>query len=44
MLREQGAQVDDVLCVIDRSEGKTEKITEAHLRLRPLFTMKDPLP
>jgi orotate phosphoribosyltransferase len=44
MLREQGAQVDDVLCVIDRSEGKTEKITEAHLRLRPLFTMNDLLP
>jgi orotate phosphoribosyltransferase len=38
MLRKEGAYVDDVLCVIDRSEGKIEKITEAHLRLRPLFT------
>ena len=44
MLRKEGAQVDDVLCVIDRSEGKTEKITEAHLRLRPLFTMAELLP
>ena len=41
MIRKDGAFVDDVLCVIDRSEGKTEKMTEAHLRLRPLFTMKE---
>ena len=44
MLRKEGAHVDDVLCVIDRSEGQTEKITNAHLRLRPLFTMKDLIP
>lgn len=44
MLRKEGAFVDDVLCVIDRSEGKTEKINEAHLRLRPLFTMPELLP
>ncbi len=44
MLRKEGAFVDDVLCVIDRSEGKTEKITEAHLRLRPLYTMAELLP
>lgn len=41
MLREAGALVDDVLCVIDRSEGQTEKINQAHLRLRPLFTMAE---
>jgi orotate phosphoribosyltransferase len=41
MLREVGALVDDVLCVIDRSEGQTEKISQAHLRLRPLFTMAE---
>lgn len=41
MLRKEGAFVDDVLCVIDRSEGKTEKITSAHLRLRELFKMSD---
>ena len=41
MLRKEGAFVDDVLCVIDRSEGKTEKLAEAHLRLRPLFTMAE---
>lgn len=44
MLRKEGAFVDDVLCVIDRSEGKIEKITEAHLRLRPFFTMDELLP
>jgi orotate phosphoribosyltransferase len=44
MLRKEGAFVDDVVCVIDRSEGKTEKMTEAHLRLRPLFTMQELLP
>jgi orotate phosphoribosyltransferase len=41
MLRDVGALVDDVLCVIDRSEGQTEKISQAHLRLRPLFTMAE---
>lgn len=41
MLRKEGAFVDDVLCVIDRSEGKTEKITGAHLRLRELFKMNE---
>ena len=44
MLRKEGIFVDDVLCVIDRSEGKTEAMTAAHLRLRPLFTMKELLP
>jgi orotate phosphoribosyltransferase len=41
MLRDAGAMVDDVLCVIDRSEGQTDKINQAHLRLRPLFTMAE---
>jgi orotate phosphoribosyltransferase len=41
MIRKEGAFVDDVLCVIDRSEGKTEALEAAHLRLRPLFTMHD---
>ncbi len=41
MIRKEGAFVDDVLCVIDRSEGKTERLTEAQLRLRPLLTMEE---
>jgi len=44
MLRKEGAFVDDVLCVIDRSEGQTEKMVAAHLRLRALFKMQDLLP
>ena len=38
-LRGDGALVEEVLCVIDRSEGKTEKIASAGLRMRSLFTM-----
>lgn len=41
MVRDQGAFVDDVLCVIDRSEGKTEKLEAAHLRLKSVVTMAD---
>lgn len=41
MIRKEGAFVDDVLCVIDRSEGNTEQLESAHLRLRPLLTMKE---
>lgn len=37
-LRNSGAVVEHALCVIDRSEGKTEKIVEAGLQLRALFT------
>lgn len=41
MVREQGAFVDDVLCVIDRSQGKTEQLEAAHLRLRSILTMNE---
>jgi orotate phosphoribosyltransferase len=40
-LRGEGALIDTVLCVIDRSQGKTEKIQGAGLALRPLFTMAE---
>lgn len=40
-LRSEGAVIEDVVCVIDRSEGKTEKIAEAKLRLHALFTMAE---
>lgn len=40
-LRSEDAIIDHVLCVIDRSEGKTEKIKEAGLELRPLYTMAE---
>lgn len=40
-LRSEGAIIDHVLCVIDRSQGKTEKIKEAGLELRPLYTMAE---
>ena len=38
-LRSEGAIIEDVLCVIDRSEGKTEKITAAQIKIHALFTM-----
>ncbi len=38
-LRSEGALIEDVLCVIDRSEGRTEKITAAKLNVHALFTM-----
>lgn len=40
-LRSEGAMIGTVLCVIDRSEGKNEKIREAGLEMRPLFTMAE---
>ena len=40
-LRESGAFVEQVICVIDRSEGKTEKIVSAGLKHRALFTMAE---
>jgi orotate phosphoribosyltransferase len=40
-LRSEGAVIDTVLCVIDRSEGQTEKIVGAGLKLKPLFTMAE---
>lgn len=41
MLRQQKAIVKNVLCVIDRSHGQTEKLTKAGLALQALFQMKD---
>jgi orotate phosphoribosyltransferase len=38
-LRQDGAIIEDVLCVIDRSEGQTQKMTEAGIRHHALFTM-----
>lgn len=40
-LRSEGAVIDTVLCVIDRSEGKTEKLQQAGLKHIPLFTMAE---
>lgn len=40
-LRTDGALISDVLCVIDRSEGKTEKLVGANLKLHPLYTMQE---
>lgn len=40
-LRGEGAEISQVLCVIDRSEGQTQKIREAGLELQALFTMAE---
>lgn len=40
-LRERGAIVTDVLCVIDRSEGDHSALDASALRVRSLFTMAD---
>lgn len=40
-LREQGAIVDTVLCVIDRESSGKEKLAEQGLTLHPLFTMTE---
>jgi orotate phosphoribosyltransferase len=40
-LRSDGANINTVLCVIDRSEGQTQKITDAGLRLVALYTMAE---
>jgi orotate phosphoribosyltransferase len=40
-LRERGAVVDTVLCVIDREAGGPEAFAEIGLALRPLFTMTE---
>ena len=37
-LREDGALVEVVLCVVDREQGGREALTEIGLELRPLFT------
>lgn len=38
-LRERGAEIDTVLCVIDRQAGGTENLAKYGLELRALFTM-----
>lgn len=40
-LRSEDAVIDTVLCVIDRSEGQTQKIEAAGLKLKSLFTMAE---
>jgi orotate phosphoribosyltransferase len=40
-LRNRGANVDDVLCVIDRSEGDHAKLDAISLRVRSLFKKAD---
>jgi orotate phosphoribosyltransferase len=40
-LRSEGAIVEHILCVIDRSEGQTKKIEQAGLKHRSLFTMAE---
>jgi orotate phosphoribosyltransferase len=40
-LRKDGATIEHVLCVIDRTQGQTEKITQAGLTFRALFTMAE---
>lgn len=44
MLRQEGAVIQNVLCVIDRSQGQTEKLDGAQLKMSSLFQMKDLLP
>lgn len=40
-LRKDGAIITDVVAVIDRSEGKTEKLQKAELTLHTVFTMAE---
>lgn len=40
-LREHGAQIVCVLCVIDREEGGAQKLADNNLALRSLFKMRD---
>lgn len=39
-LREDGAVINDVVCVIDRQSGGTENLAKADLNLTSLFTMQ----
>jgi orotate phosphoribosyltransferase len=43
-LRERGAEIEAVLCVIDRQQGGREALAAAGLALRSVFTMEDLLP
>jgi orotate phosphoribosyltransferase len=40
-LRQQGAKIDTVLCVIDRKSGGRERLAQEGLRLGSLFTISD---
>lgn len=40
-LRQRGAIIDTVLCVIDREAGGAENLAQAGLTLKPLFTMSE---
>ncbi len=40
-LRDQGAHVDVVVCVIDRKSGGSANLARAELELRSVFTMTD---
>jgi orotate phosphoribosyltransferase len=40
-LREEGAILADVVCVIDRESGGPASLTEVKLNLKPLFTMSE---
>lgn len=40
-LRDAGAHLETVLCVIDRQAGGAEKLQENYLELRSLFTMEE---
>lgn len=40
-LRQRGAIIDTVVCVIDREAGGAEHLAKEGLTLRPLFTMSD---
>ena len=40
-LRERGAIVDEVLCVIDRSRGDHARLDAVALQARSLFTLDD---
>jgi len=40
-LREAGFNVGAVLCVLDREEGGRERLAEAGLDLKPIFTRKE---
>ena len=43
-LRDLGAKIDTVVCVIDRESGGPEKLAAEGLDLRPLFRMSDLTP
>jgi orotate phosphoribosyltransferase len=40
-LRERGAIVEEIVCVIDREAGGTDNLKEQGLFLKPLFTMSE---